>query len=60
MVPTHLALCQLDFFEERDTPKILISAQIRFFLFRFCLFDFFPYLKLPIMVDDPSTPAAPP
>ena len=40
--------------------KILISAQIRFFLFRFSLFDFFPYLKLPIMVVDPSTPAAPP
>ena len=40
--------CDNWIFEERDTPKILISAQI------------FPYLKLPNMVDDPSTPAAPP
>ena len=38
----HPALCQLDFWGERYT-KILISAQIWFFLFRFCLFDFFPF-----------------
>ena len=40
--------------------KILISDQIRFFLFRFGLFDFFPYLKFIIMVVDPSPPVVPP
>ena len=58
MDPTHRP-CINWIFEKRDTPKILISAQIRVFLFRFCLFDFFPYLKFPIMAVDPSTPAAP-
>ena len=48
MVPTHPSLSQLDFQGERYT------------LFRFYLFDFFPYFKLINMVNDPSTLAAPP
>ena len=30
-------------FEEKNTPKILIGAQIWFFVFRLWLFDFFPH-----------------
>ena len=54
------SLVSIGFLRREIRLKYWSVLKPNFFLFRFCLFDFFLYLKLPNMVDDPSTPTTPP